>query len=188
MSMLRFHASRLQLAGLIAIAALVAGCSGDSTSDLRAYMDEIKTKHKGRIEPLPEFVPPPSFVYAATQQPDPFMTWSTRMTMMMQEPERMQQAFAGTGPHPDFRRRREPLEAFPLDTLRMVGILQRGAVRSALVLAPDGVVSRVVVGNYLGQNHGKITAIDERKVEVLEIVPDGLGGWLQRPASIALSE
>lgn len=89
---------------------------------------------------------------------------------------------------PDSNRPREALEAFPLDTLRMVGTLDQGGQSWGLVRANDGTIHRVQPGNYLGQNHGRIANITEYEIELVEIVPDGLGGWIERQASLALSE
>ena len=85
-------------------------------------------------------------------------------------------------------RRREALEAFPLDALKMVGTLAQKDGVWAIIKAPDGLVYRVTRNNYLGQNYGRITKISEDKVELVEIVPDGLGGWQERRASLVLAE
>ena len=99
-----------------------------------------------------------------------------------------EQKTGASGLQPDLGRRREPLEAFPLDTLRMVGTMEREGVSSALVQSPDGLVSRIITGNYLGQNYGKVVAVNQDSIDLIEIVPDGLGSWVQREASLALVE
>ncbi len=98
------------------------------------------------------------------------------------------QEIKGSGIRPDVNRPREALEEYPLDSLRMVGTLEQGGQMWALVRAEDGTIHRVQPGNYVGQNYGRITRITESKIELVEIVPDGLGGWMERPATLALSE
>ncbi|MBI3773195.1 MAG: pilus assembly protein PilP [Gammaproteobacteria bacterium] len=164
---------------------LLAACSSGEFADLQGYIADVKAKNKGRIEPMPEFSPPANFAYAAMNLDDPFVTWDTKLS---QENNGANKKYTGTGPHPDFERRREPMESFPLDTLHMVGTMRRGKQLFALVQTPDGLVSRVVPGNYLGQNHGRILNVNEEKIELVEIVPDGLGGWLERPATMSIVE
>jgi len=160
------------------------GCTGGDKEDLQAYIDEIKATSKGHVQPLPEFEPVESFAYAATDLADPFMSWETRAAIAAKE----EQNANSKGLQPDLGRRREPLEAFPLDTLRMVGTMERQGKSSALVKSPDGLVSRIVVGNHLGQNYGQVVAIYQDKIGLVEIVPDGLGSWIQREAFLALAE
>jgi type IV pilus assembly protein PilP len=94
----------------------------------------------------------------------------------------------GNGIKPDFDRPSEPLEEYPLDSLRMVGTMQKGQETWALILDKDGAIHRVQPGNYMGQNYGKITRVTESEVDLTEIIPDGLGGWMERQSSIALKE
>lgn len=169
----------------IFISFLLVGCSGGGVSDLEAYINEVKASRKGKVPPLPEFTPVESFTYTAGDGADPFVSWEARAAEAAQEEAKIT---TNNGIQPDRVRRREPLEAFPLDTLRMVGTMQRDNENSALIVSPDGLVSRVMVGHYLGQNHGKVVAILSDKVELMEIVPDGLGGWQRRPASMAIVE
>jgi len=95
---------------------------------------------------------------------------------------------AGGTLRPDLNRAREPLEDYPLDSLRMVGTLSRDRRKWSLIQDQEGAIHRVQVGNYMGQNYGKITAITEQSTDLIEIVDDGQGGWIERPASMALSE
>ncbi len=179
---------RQKSAGVVmsAVLALLVGCSGGDNADLQAYINEVKTSSKGRITPLPEFVPVDSFAYSVSDFGDPFMSWETKA--MLAAKDRKQADSNNGGIQPDLGRRRESLEAFPLDTLRMVGTMSKGGNSSALVSSPDGLVSRVVVGNYLGQNYGQVMSIGQDKIELIEVVPDGLGSWIKRPASLAVAE
>jgi type IV pilus assembly protein PilP len=94
----------------------------------------------------------------------------------------------GNGPRPDAARRKETLEQFPLDSMDMVGTLGKGAGVIALVMAPDKVTYRVRPGAYMGQSDGRVTAVFEDRIELVELVPDGAGGWLERPATVALED
>ena len=165
------------MAGLI-----IAGCSGDQLGDLRNFVEAEKAKPGGRVEPIPEVKPFDSFTYHPAGRKSPFEPWglSSGVTKASNTSK--------GGLHPDMNRRRETLESFPLDTLRMVGTLAQKNEVWAIVKAPDGLVYRVKRNNYLGQNHGHITKITEDKVELVEIVPDGLGGWQERRASLVLAD
>ncbi len=92
------------------------------------------------------------------------------------------------GVRPDVRRNREYLEQFALDSLKMVGTLNIGGKNYGLVQSKDGLVHRVLPGNYIGQNDGRVGSVTPAKINVTEIVPDGLGGYMERPAALPLSE
>jgi type IV pilus assembly protein PilP len=162
----------------IAAAVVAAGCSGNA-GDLRAYIDEVKARPGGRIEPLPEIRPAPSFVYEAGDRRGPF-TPDTPQQRVSNSPNAVQ--------GPDSNRPREFLEQFPLDTLRMVGTLDATGSSFGLVQTRDGLIHRVRVGNHLGQNYGRILSITESEISLVEIIPDGLGGYLERAASVGLSD
>jgi type IV pilus assembly protein PilP len=161
----------------LAILALfaLAGCTGDM-DDLEQYVKEVKAKPGGTIEPLPDIKPYESFTYDATSLRSPF----TPDTPVVAE------GSGGSGVRPDTSRNREFLEQFPLDTLRMVGTLEASGSFFGLVQDKDGLVHRVLPGNHLGQNDGKILRITSASIELVEIVPDGLGGYFERPAAVAL--
>ncbi len=159
--------------------AILAGCNSDM-SDLEQYVAQTKLKHQGRVDPLPDFAQYQSFVYAEASLRDPFKPNSDLA------PET---ATASTnGPRPSDNRRRESLESYPLDALQMVGILRQRASSWALVQDPDGTIHRVQPGNYAGQNHGKIVDISENQISLVEIIPDGISGWIQRDAQLALGD
>ncbi|MDR8013089.1 type 4a pilus biogenesis lipoprotein PilP [Ectopseudomonas guguanensis] len=158
----------------------LAGCgaSGDF-SDLRAYMDDVRARPKGSIEPLPKFQPYESFTYRAASLRSPF-----------QPPVKIDVVARQRGAaeiKPDESRVKQFLEGFNIETFEMVGTLRNDRELYALVNGAGG-VHRVKVGDYLGRNHGKILVIDDSKIDVMEIVPDGEGGWLERPRSLSLKE
>lgn len=165
----------------LVLALSLAGCSSSNTTDLRTFVTDVRNRQQARIEPLPEFKPYETFLYQASDLRSPFSP-ST--------PSQAEQVLTGNANsiHPDANRPRETLEDFPLDTLRMVGTLEQQGQSWGLVLASDGTIHRVQPGNYAGQNHGKIKEITEYEIALTEIVPDGLGGWMERPASLVLSE
>ena len=160
----------------IAVAAATLSACGGANDDLRAYIDEVKARPGGRIEPLPEVKPYETFAYAAQNERSPF---EAGVPASVNAPGALR---------PDASRPREFLEQFSLDTLRMVGTLRLGGRNYGLVQTKDGLVHRVLPGNHLGQSDGRITAIEEGKISLIEIVPDGMGGFIERPAALALSE
>jgi type IV pilus assembly protein PilP len=174
-------ASRAYLLALLA-ALMTAGCSSSDISDLEQYVEETRASQVGRIDPLPQFKPFDTYAYSADSIRDPFVPW--RDIADVAQTKRT----AGTGPQPDFDRRKELLEKFPLDSLRMVGRLQREDGDWAIIRAPDGMVYRVKQGNYLGQNHGKIVSMADQSIGIVELIPDGLGGWTERQASLTIVE
>jgi type IV pilus assembly protein PilP len=168
---------------IASLSGMLLACSSDPTSELEEYVRVTKSQQKSSIEPLPEFKPYESFAYQAVDLRDPF----TAPTFSHAQPS-TQMGSSNNGIKPDFERPAEPLEEFPLDSLRMVGTLEQHENHWALINDTDGTIHRVQPGNYAGQNHGKITRITEYEVELTEIVPDGIGGWMERQASIAISE
>jgi type IV pilus assembly protein PilP len=172
--------ARMLVLGL-GLAVIAAGCSQDM-SDLEQYAMEVKSRTSKNIEPIPQPKPYEPFTYEPGERRDPFVP-------MLQSREAALAASGGAGAiRPDLDRPREPLEEFPLDSLRMVGTITMQQRAFALIRAPDAVVHRVSVGDHLGQNFGKITGISETEVVLMEIIPDGLGGYIQRPASVALTQ
>lgn len=164
---------------LATLCLVVASCSGsDRVDDLRSFVNHVRATQKGHVKPLPKFKPFKTVTYNESGAKDPFQPWSTETKL----------AGAGNGVHPNLHRHKEALEAFPLDSLHMVGTLDFDKRKWAAVKAPDGIVYHVTVGNYVGQNNGKITKIAGSKVMLREIVPNGLGGWEKRPAFLALNK
>jgi len=166
----------------LSLAGILVGCSGNATQDLEIYAAEVKAQQSSSIEPLPEFEPYESFVYQAGSLRDPFTP------PVFSHPQAAAAQAGASGIAPDFERPTEPLEEYPLDSLRMVGTLEQDIETWALINTTEGSIHRVQPGNYIGQNHGKIKRITEYEIELTEIIPDGLGGWTERQASIAISE
>jgi type IV pilus assembly protein PilP len=162
----------------VIVAASLSACGG-ANDDLRAYIDEVKARPGGRIEPLPPVEPAPSFVYEPGTRRSPFMP---------DAPTRRASNDPNAVDGPDRNRPREFLEQFPLDTLSMVGTLADRRASFGLVQTTDGLVHRVTVGNHMGQNFGRIVAISDSEIQLVEIISDGLGGYLERPAAIALAD
>jgi len=163
---------------LVVLVLILAGCSDQNMGDLQNYVSDVKSK-RGKIEPLPEFEPVQQFTYSADDMKDPFTTWKSEVAPVGKQKK--------GDLMPDSERPREELESYPLDTLRMMGILEMKGVRWGLVKASDGIVYRVRTGNYMGQNFGKITAIEPDRIALIEIVPNGLGGWERREAALTLN-
>ncbi|HIE53737.1 MAG TPA: pilus assembly protein PilP [Chromatiaceae bacterium] len=164
-----------------AVAMLVlAGCSHQGMQDLREFVAEVKARPPTPIDPIPQITQAETFLYIAENRRDPFVPTDEIEDVLAQNVEE--------GPRPDPNRRKEVLEAFPLDALRMVGTLDQSGEVWALVRSPDGTIHRVKNGNRLGQNDGRITAIEEEKVEVIELIPNGRGGDMERQASLTLGE
>jgi type IV pilus assembly protein PilP len=159
---------------LMLAVAMVAGCSSKD-SDLQRFISKTKQEQPGGVEPLPEVKPYESYFYTVQSSRSPFVPGGSGDS-------------SGLTVRPDSKRNREFLEQFSLDTLQMVGTLTMGGRNYGLVKTRDGLVHRVLPGNYLGQNEGRITQIEPSKMNVAEIVPDGLGGFMERLATLALNE
>ena len=164
--------------GVVAI--VLAGCSG-SNEELRQWMADTRKEMRPVTPTLAEPKTFQPFIYHDQADIDPF------------DPSKVSNALKAlsakstSGLAPDLSRRREPLEAFPLDTITMVGTLQRPNLRYALLKA-DNVVYQIKVGNYVGQNFGIVTRIDENDVAIKEVVQDAAGEWVERATTLQLQE
>ncbi len=169
-------------ASALIIAVFALGACGRGMQELRNEIEQIKAQPPSAIEPIPEVKPYETFEYVAENERDPFDASALGGTL----------AAAGQTSDPSIRpdpnRVPEFLENFPLDTLRMVGTLERGGALWALVKTPDATIQRVAQGNYLGQNNGKVSEISDAGLAMVEIIPDGFGGWRERENKIAMSE
>ncbi|MES1942698.1 Tfp pilus assembly protein PilP [Salinisphaera sp. PC39] len=170
--------SRTRFAIAAALAALLAGCGGGDMSDLRQYVEEVKSRRSSDIKPIPEIKSYEPYTYRPAGRREPF---APAPRSREEEEQR-----AATGISPDRDRPREPLEQFPLDSLDMKGTLVSGGTVYALIRDPEGVVHRVKRGEHMGQNYGEVVDITPSEVKLIEIVPDGMGGYMKRAAEIAL--
>ena len=161
---------------LVCVPMVLLGCAGGVDDELLAYVDEVKARPGGRIEPLPQIKPYEKFAYAAGDIRTPFA------------PDRPDVNSVRSGPKPNADRNKEYLEQFPLDTLAMVGTLDREGKTFGLLRTTDGMVHRVISGNYIGQNDGQVVAVNDAGIRLEELVPDGIGGFYKRSAEIGLDE
>ncbi|NWA00372.1 type 4a pilus biogenesis lipoprotein PilP [Pseudomonas gingeri] len=172
--------SRLHGLCVAMAAVLLAGCGNSNDfSDLDAYMREVRARPAGNIEPTPKFISYEAFTYNASSLRSPF-----------QPPVKIDLVNRQKGSHevkPDPNRTRQFLEGFNIEQFEMVGTLSNASGTYALLRGAGG-VHRLKVGDYLGRNEGRIVAITDSQVEVIEIVPDGEGTWLERPRTIPLKE
>jgi len=158
---------------------LLVGCANTDMSDLRGFVDEVKARPASGIEPIPEIKQVIGFVYSAKNRRDPFTP--------PEEETAATETILDNGLRPDPNRRKEELESFTLDSLRMVGTLEQDDQTWGLVKTSDGTIHRVSAGNYMGENDGRITRISEDKIELIELVRTG-SGFLEKEAAIALGE
>jgi type IV pilus assembly protein PilP len=158
------------------IGMLLAACGGESHQDLRAWMQEQGKGVKGKLDPLPQMRPYEPFTYNAFDMPDPF------------KPRKIEAIKGSSKLSPDLNRRKEPLEAYPLESLQMVGTLQRGKNTFALVRTTEKDIYQVKIGNYMGQNFGVVVEITDAEIRLKELVQDGAGDWTERSSTIQLAE
>ncbi len=171
------------LGALCAAVALAAGCGGEEHGDLKEELNQLTKDLRGRVDPLPQVKPYEPVPYTAEGQIDPF------------RPERIEVAQSGraapsaTASLIDEQKKRppEPLEAFPLESIQMLGTITQNKQTFALVKAGPNLY-RVKKGNYMGQNFGVITEIDEAQISLKELVQDSTGDWVERISSLQLVE
>ncbi|MGN2252894.1 pilus assembly protein PilP [Frateuria sp. GZRe12] len=169
------HVARLLL--MLCALLLLAGCTR-GMSDLRDWVAQEKSKKGAPIPPLPVIKTFETFQYSDDGKRDPFSASTAEL----------QPSGPSNGPRPDEGRAKEPLEMFALDSLKMVGTVGTGAGIEALVKDPGGVIHRIHVNEYMGQNYGRVTDIAEDHVDLVELVSNGNGGWMERSASIGLGD
>lgn len=162
------------LAVVLAVFALL-GCSNGEHDDLRQWMAEASKNIKGRIPPLPQVKPYEPVSYDAGNLVDPFRSGKIGVD----------QKKSGGGRQPDMTRPREPLEAYPLESLKYVGVMTQKKVSYALVQA-DGALYRVRIGHYMGQNFGVIVRVSEAAITIKELVQDSVGDWVEKESSLQL--
>ncbi len=172
------------IAAVVAAGTLLIACTSSEEEELQAWMNEQRAQTKPKIQPIPE---PKKFTpQAYTEQAvvDPFS--NQKLTQALKR-ESSQSTSNAALVAPELARRKEPLEGFPLDAMAMVGSLARQGQPVALVRV-DNLLYQVRPGNYLGQNYGRITKVDESEVILREIVQDAAGEWIERPAKLQLQE
>lgn len=162
---------------IIVSVVLLTACSGGH-EDLQQFVNETRAKPVGKVPPIPVFKPYQAFTYAAQALRPPFEKPVDILAL--------QKRRGDSQIKPDFSRPKQFLEGFDLDNLSMVGTLSNTKGVWALVRDTEASVHRVAVGNYMGRNHGKVIELGDTFISLIEIVPDGLGGWLERPKTINL--
>ena len=161
---------------LLLMVAVLAGCGGESHQDLRAWMAEQGKGSRGKLDPLPQIKPYEPFAYNAFDLPDPF------------KPRKIEPTKGASKLQPDLARRKEPLESYPLESLSMVGTLEKNKVLFALVRTPDKDVYQIRAGNHIGQNFGVVTGIADNELKLKELVQDGAGDWTERSSTLQLQQ
>jgi type IV pilus assembly protein PilP len=160
----------------------LGSCGTPDLTDLQNYATQVKMRRPPPIAPLPEYAIVEGFQYDAAQRRDPFVMDKETAAIVPVPPD-------SSGIAPDPNRPRENLERFALDSLLMQGILQQDGGIWGLVLAKeDKTLHRVAVGNYLGQHHGRIIRITERQIDLIELIQDGAGRWMEREVSMPLAK
>jgi len=159
----------------LALSLLLSACGSGEYSDLQQFVADSGKDLRGKVPPLPEVKPYEPYAYNAFDIPDPFKP-------------RKPVVGKGGGNQPDLNRAKEPLESYPLESLKMVGMLQQQQVFYALIKSPDNALHRVKVGGYMGQNFGRIASISEADVTLKEIVQDSGGDWTERVSTLMLED
>lgn len=162
---------------IVLLCVALSGCGSDGMSDLRQWVQDERKGRKPRPKPIPEIKTTESFTYTAESLADPFAPFNLKP-----------QGPGGSGPRPEPGRRKEPLEEYPLDALRMVGTLTRRNQSWVVIQAPNGAVHRAKVGDHMGQNFGRVTKITEEKVDLVELIQNPVGDWVEREAKLAITE
>ncbi len=175
------HAGKAWL-GVCLVSLLTACSQGGGFADLDKFMADTRAKPRGHVEPLPEFKAYEAFSYSAADRRAPFEPpVDVQLTMLDEDPV--------DEVEPDLDRPKEVLENFDIKELDMVGTLQ-GTTGDlyALIRDSSGGIHRVHTGNYMGQNFGRIIGVNQSRIELIEIVPNGRGGWVERPRSLTLND
>ncbi len=170
----------MRLIHVALVSLVLAGCGGEEFQDLRDFVKNSGADMRGKIEPPPEVKPYEYFAYNNdTNLPDPFKP---------RKPELRSAGDTTKLNQPDFDRPKEALEAFPLESLKMVGYLNRNKIGYAVIRATDSKLYRVKAGNHIGMNFGLIKEITDTEVKIKEMVQDSAGDWTERMSSLQLIE
>lgn len=166
---------------IITLCLFLTACSVEPDEQVKAFVEETNKKKSLGIEPLPTFHKIQPFAYSASAYKNPFETPNMAKAKTPVVPKR-------GGPLPDTKRARELLESYPIDSLKMVGTIQRLSTYWALIKDPHGIVHRVGVGNYIGENFGKIEKINGNSIEIHELVLDDQGNYHERTITMRIAE
>ena len=174
----------IRICVLLSVVLLVSACMGSEDDDLVQWMSEQKAQTKPNVVPIsePKKFKPESYTQVSAVEP-----FSREKLTQALRRDSSQVASNGALVAPELARRKEPLEAFPLDAMALVGSLVRAGQPVALVKV-DALLYQVRPGNYLGQNYGRVTKISETEVTLREIVQDAVGEWIERTATLQLQE
>jgi len=170
-----------RMAAAVACAALLAACGGEEHGDLKQELNQLTKDLRGKVDPLPQVKPYEPVPYKGESLLDPFVPGRIVVALTPGT------GGGGGGIQPDINRPKEPLEGFPLDAIQMVGTLTQNQETFALVKAGPNLY-RVKKGNYLGQNFGLITAIEETQISLKEVVQDSGGDWVERSGMLQMLE
>lgn len=162
---------------IIMVFLALSACAGGSFNDLDEFVKESGKGLRGQVDPIPEMEPFKYFVYEAFDIPSPFISRKNEEAQ-----------HANNGLQPDLKRRKEVLERYPLESLKMVGSLQQHEIIFALIESPEDTLHRVSVGNYMGQDFGRIADISESEIKLKEIVQDGVNEWTERVSTFMLED
>jgi type IV pilus assembly protein PilP len=167
---------------LLLLSSLLTACGVTSgTADLNQFVDDVMSKPRGIVEPLPVFEPYEAFSYSATGLRSPF-DLPTNLN------EVVKKITSDSDVRPDLNRTKEQLEQYSFGSLSMVGSIKREEEELwALISVPNSGIHKVKEGYYAGQNHGKVIRVSQQRIDIIEIVPNGVGGWLERPRSLVLA-
>lgn len=178
---MRLQHVALKFFGLLALAASVAGC-GSQVDDLESYIASVLKRPAQPLEPIPEVEPYVPGTYVAGDLRDPFVP-----NEVFNAEDEEQDLSTYTGPKPIKGRDREPLEAFPIDSLRMLGTITKAGEQYALIRSSEPLVYRIRRGQYMGQNHGLVLMVAADHVVLKELFADGAGRWVERETTLSLS-
>lgn len=176
--------TRMQLLAAAGLLIVLAGCGSSSEDEIRQWMTEERNQTRPKVAPIPapkQFTPE---AYTNATAIEPFS--NQKLTQALKR-DAAQVAANGALVAPELARRKEPLEAFPLDSMSVVGSIIKAGQPVALVKV-DNLLYQVKLGNYLGQNYGRVTKISETEVTLREIVQDAIGEWIERVATLQLQE
>ena len=171
-----------RLALLCMVCFALQACQSSELSDLQEFVATAYQDKKPEIESLPEIQPYKGFEYSATEENDPFSVGNIAASHAAES--------SASGVGPEQNRRREPLEEYPLDALKLVGTMEQEITPWVIVQTSEGTAHRATVGNYMGQNEGKIKQIrlDEQAVVLVELVRNSAGRWVTREVEITIDD